>query len=92
MIEEIGDVGVLFLPVGEVTTVPIDTAVEIVRRLEPLIVVPMHYKTKAFTGNLGPVDGFLDKMGARGLESRPKLSITPASLPSGTQVVVLNYV
>jgi len=92
MIEEIGDVGVLFLPVGEVTTVPIDTAVEIVRRLEPLIVVPMHYKTKAFTGNLGPVDGFLDKMGARGLEARPKLSITPASLPSGTQVVVLNYV
>jgi L-ascorbate metabolism protein UlaG (beta-lactamase superfamily) len=33
LIEEIGDIDILFLPVGEVSTMPIDTAVEIVRKL-----------------------------------------------------------
>jgi L-ascorbate metabolism protein UlaG (beta-lactamase superfamily) len=91
LIEEIGDVDILFLPVGEVSTMPIDTAVEVVRQLEPPIVIPMHYKTEAFTGNLSPVDKFLDKMRVRGLETRPKLSITSSSLPSSTQTIVLNY-
>jgi L-ascorbate metabolism protein UlaG (beta-lactamase superfamily) len=91
LIEEIGDIDILFLPVGEVSTMPIDTAVEIVRQLEPHIVIPMHYKTEAFTGDLSPVDKFLDKMRIRELEARPKLSITSSSLPSSTQTVVLNY-
>jgi L-ascorbate metabolism protein UlaG (beta-lactamase superfamily) len=92
LIEEIGDVGILFLPVGEVSTIPIDTATEIIRQLEPPIVIPMHYKTKAFTGNLGPLDKFLDTMRIRELEAKSKLSITLSSLPSSTQTVVLNHV
>ncbi len=91
LIEEIGDIGILFLPVGEVSTIPIDTAVEIVRQLEPPIVIPMHYKTEAFTGNLSPVDKFLDKMRIRELEAKPKLSITSSSLPSSTQTIALNH-
>ncbi|MGA2670077.1 MAG: MBL fold metallo-hydrolase, partial [Dehalococcoidia bacterium] len=91
LIEEIGDIGILFLPVGEVSTIPVDTAVEIVRQLEPAIVIPMHYKTKAFTGKLSPVDKFLDNMRIRELEAKPKLSITSSSLPSSTQTVVLNH-
>jgi L-ascorbate metabolism protein UlaG (beta-lactamase superfamily) len=91
LIEEIGDIDILFLPVGEVSTMPIDTAVEIVRQLEPHIVIPMHYKTEAFTGDLSPVDKFLDKMRIRELETRPKLSITSSSLPSSTQTIVLDY-
>jgi L-ascorbate metabolism protein UlaG (beta-lactamase superfamily) len=89
--DEIGDVGILFLPVGEVSTISVDTAMEIVRRLEPLVVIPMHYKTDAFTGNLSTADAFLDKIGARGLEPKPKLSITSSSLPGSTQVVLLSY-
>jgi L-ascorbate metabolism protein UlaG (beta-lactamase superfamily) len=91
LIEEIGDIGILFLPVGEVSTIPIDTAMEIVRQLEPPIVIPMHYKTEAFTGNLSPVGKFLDKMRIKWIESKPKISITSSSLPSSTQTIVLNY-
>jgi len=91
LIEEIGDIDILFLPVGEVSTITVDTAVEIVRQLEPPIVIPMHYKTETFTGDLSPVDKFLDKMRIRELEARPKLSITSSSLPGSTQTIVLNY-
>jgi L-ascorbate metabolism protein UlaG (beta-lactamase superfamily) len=91
LVEEIGDIDILFLPAGEVSTILIDTAVEIVRQLEPHIVIPMHYKTETFTGNLSPVDRFLDKMRIREPEARPNLSITSSSLPTPTQTVVLNY-
>ncbi|MFO7996075.1 MAG: MBL fold metallo-hydrolase, partial [Dehalococcoidia bacterium] len=89
LVEELGDIDVLFLPVGEVSTIPVDTAVDIVRQLAPSIVIPMHYKTEAFTGDLALVDKFLDKMRVRELEARPNLSITSSSLPSSTQIVVL---
>jgi L-ascorbate metabolism protein UlaG (beta-lactamase superfamily) len=92
LIEEIGDVGILFLPVGEVSTIPIDTAMEIIRQLEPPIVIPMHYKTEVFTGDLSPVAKFLDTMRIKDLEAKAKLSITASSLPGSTQTVVLNYV
>ena len=92
LVEEIGDVGILFLPVGEVTTIAIDTAMDVLRQLEPHIVIPMHYKTKTFTGKLGSVDKFLDKMRIPDLEAKPKLSITASALPSGMQIVVLNHV
>jgi L-ascorbate metabolism protein UlaG (beta-lactamase superfamily) len=91
LVEELGDVDILFLPAGEVSTIPVDTAVEIIRQLEPPIVIPMHYKTEAFTGNLSLVDKFLDKMRIRELEAKPKLSITSSSLPATTQTIVLNY-
>jgi L-ascorbate metabolism protein UlaG (beta-lactamase superfamily) len=91
LIEEIGDIDILFLPVGEVSTILIDTAVEIVRQLEPSIVIPMHYKTEAFTGDLSLVDKYLDKMRIRKLEAGPKLSITQSSLPTPTQTIVLSY-
>jgi L-ascorbate metabolism protein UlaG (beta-lactamase superfamily) len=91
LIEELGDIDILFLPVGEVSTMPIDTAVEIVRQLEPPIVIPMHYKTEAFTGKLSPVNKFLDQMRIKWIESKPKLSITSSSLPSSTQTMVLTY-
>jgi len=91
LVEELGDVDILFLPVGEVSTIPVETAVEIVRQLEPSVVIPMHYKTEAFTGNLSPLDKFLDKMRIRELEAKPKLSITSSSLPTPTQTIVLSY-
>ncbi len=91
LIEEIGNVDVLFLPVGEVSTVSIDTAVETVRQLEARIVIPMHYKSALVNKQLEPVSKFLTKMGVPELESRPKLSITSSSLPASTQVVLLEF-
>ena len=91
LVEEIGDVDILFLPVGEVSTISLDIALEIIGQLEPRVVIPMHYQTPVFTGNLAPLEKFLNKMRIRELEPKPKLSIATSSLPSSTQVVVLSY-
>jgi L-ascorbate metabolism protein UlaG (beta-lactamase superfamily) len=92
MVDELGVIDILFLPVGEVSTIPVTTAVETVKELNPHIVIPMHYKTNAVARSLEPVDKFLKEMGIREAEPRSKLSISESSLPSGTQVVVLSYV
>lgn len=92
MVDELGVIDILFLPVGEVSTIPVSTAVETVKELNPHIVIPMHYKTNVVARSLEPVDKFLKEMGIREAEPRSKLSISESSLPSGTQVVVLNYV
>jgi len=92
MVDELGVIDILFLPVGEVSTIPVSTAVETVKELNPHIVIPMHYKTSVVARSLEPVDKFLKEMGIREAEPRSKLSISESSLPSGTQVVVLNYV
>ena len=54
----IGDVDVLFLPVGDGPTVGGERAAAIVRELGPRLVVAMHYRTEAI-GFLEPPDAFL---------------------------------
>jgi L-ascorbate metabolism protein UlaG (beta-lactamase superfamily) len=89
-VEEVGNVDVLLVPVGGVSTINAPMAAEVVRQLEPKIVVPMHYKTPALKRELEPADRFLKEMGVKEITSRPKLSISKANLPATTQVLLLD--
>jgi len=60
----IGEVDVLFLPVGDGPTVGGTRAAAIVRELRPRLVLPMHYRTDA-VNFLDPPDAFLDALGGR---------------------------
>ncbi|TET26727.1 MAG: lactamase [Dehalococcoidia bacterium] len=90
-VEEISNVDVLLLPVGGVSTISAPLAAEVVRQLEPKAVVPMHYKTPALNWKLEPVSEFLKEIGVKGVSSQPKLSVTRSSLPTSTQVFLLDY-
>ena len=59
----IGQVDVLFVPVGEGPTIGGEPAVALVRSLAPRLVVPMHYRTAA-VNFLEPPDAFLAALGA----------------------------
>jgi L-ascorbate metabolism protein UlaG (beta-lactamase superfamily) len=58
----IGHVDVLFVPVGGGPTIGGAAAAELVRSLEPAVIVPMHYRTPA-VNFLEPPDEFLDALG-----------------------------
>ena len=60
----IGEIDVLFLPVGDGPTVGGERAAAVVRALRPRLVVPMHYRTPA-VNFLEPPDAFLEALGAR---------------------------
>jgi L-ascorbate metabolism protein UlaG (beta-lactamase superfamily) len=92
-IEELDNVDVLLLPVGGLDTINAPMAAEIVRRLEPKVVIPMHYKTEALSQEweLEPVDRFLREVGVEQITPQAKLSFTRSSLPTSTQVLLLDY-
>ena len=90
-VEELGNVDVLLLPVGGVSTINAPMAAEVVRQLEPKAVIPMHYKTQALSWELQPVERFLKEIGVKDINPQPKLSFTRSSLPVSTQVFLLDY-
>jgi L-ascorbate metabolism protein UlaG (beta-lactamase superfamily) len=57
----IGEVDLVFLPVGAGPTIGPEQAEVIVERLGPRWVVPMHYRTER-VNFLEPADGFLERM------------------------------
>ncbi|MBI4285798.1 MAG: MBL fold metallo-hydrolase [Chloroflexi bacterium] len=89
-IEDISKVDVLLVPVGGVTSLNAATAAEVVRQLEPKMVLPMHYRTPQLS-HLDPVEKFLREVGVTGLSPQPKLNITAANLPESTQTILLSY-
>ncbi len=90
-IEEIDNVDVLLLPVGGVSTINAAMAAEVVRQLEPKVVVPMHYKTPALGWELEPVERFLKEIGAAQITPQPKLILSKSNLPASSQVFLLSY-
>ena len=88
-VEEMGNVDILMVPVGGVSTINASMAAEIVRKLEPKVVIPMHYKTAKTTRDLEPVENFLKEMGLTQVEPRPKFTVSKSNLPLTMQVIVL---
>jgi L-ascorbate metabolism protein UlaG (beta-lactamase superfamily) len=90
-VEAIGDVDVLVVPVGgHGLTLDATGAVELVSRLEPKYVVPVHFddgKTKYEMPQEG-VENFLKEMGASP-EPESKFKVSAKEMPLETTVVVL---
>ncbi len=85
--EAIGQVDLLFLPVGGGPTIGAEQAATIAERLNPRWVVPMHYRTHRINF-LEPADAFLERMPH--VERVPETGFDTESIP-GTgrpQVVV----
>src|SRR3989344_2827745 len=91
-IEELGVVDVLMVPVGGVYTIGPTDAGEIVRDIEPAIVIPMHYSVPGLNaeafGELAKVDDFLSEV-ALTVERADKLSLKKAEIGEDKKVVVL---
>jgi L-ascorbate metabolism protein UlaG (beta-lactamase superfamily) len=90
-VEEISGVEVLMVPVGGLCTIDAAAAAEVVRQLEPRVIIPMHFKTDAVSFDLEPVANFLKEMGMKQLSPEHQLSLTKSTLPHETRVVVLDY-
>ena len=90
-LEELEAVDILMVPVGGRSTINAPVASEIIRQVEPKVVLPMHYQTDALKRELDPVSNFLSDFGSEMTDPQPKVSYTRANLPVSTQVVLLDY-
>jgi len=93
-LEEIGNVDVLFVPVGGGETIGPAEANNLISQIEPKIVVPMHYAAAqlSFEYDLAPLDKFTHERGIKEIAPEEKLTVTAANLPpesDETRVVIL---
>lgn len=90
MVEEMGSIDVLLIPVGGQTTIGAAEASEVISLLEPSLVLPMHYALPNSRAQLDPLDKFLKEMGLKVEKPVEQLRVSKGSLPVETEVVVLS--
>jgi len=88
----IGDIDILFIPVGGTFTINGNEAVRIINKLEPKAVVPIHYKILGLKRSeiAGPEE-FLHSLGVENANPIDEWKVKASDLPlDGRRVVVLN--
>jgi hypothetical protein len=90
LIEEIGSIDVLLVPVGGGKALAPAQAAAVITQLDPSIVVPMHYRAgESLEDGLGPLELFCREVGLKDSAPEPKLSVARGSLPGEVRIVVL---
>lgn len=92
-IDQIGSVDILLVPVGGHYTISAEEAAELVKKIEPSIVIPMHYNREGLNPTifkeLTTLDEFLKKMGVDKIAAEPALTVKREDLEGEMRVVVL---
>lgn len=89
LLQKIGRVDVLLIPVGGIYTIDGNQAALAVKKIKPRIAVPMHYKTPALVFDLQTSDKFLRHFPDYSTERI--LRLTADSLPPPIKVTVLDF-
>ena len=90
-LEEVNGVDILFVPIGGIYTLDFKQASEVIGQVEPLIVVPMHYKVRGMTSSfkdLAAVDDFTKELGVK-VEPVSRFFVSKDKLPEEREVVVM---
>jgi L-ascorbate metabolism protein UlaG (beta-lactamase superfamily) len=88
-LREIGNVDILFIPVGGYYTIDAKTATEVCDQLKPKVIIPMHYRTNKGLSAIGGVDEFLrGKARVKWLDTS-QVEFKAGELPEAGQIIVL---
>lgn len=88
-IAEIGDIDILFIPIGGVFTIDAKMAGTVIEDLKPKVAIPMHYKTAKCDWPLNTIDDFaIDKNNFKRFNSS-EMDFKAGKLPGLTEIVIL---
>ncbi|MBI2669838.1 MAG: MBL fold metallo-hydrolase [Candidatus Yanofskybacteria bacterium] len=87
-IEQIGDVDILFIPVGGKYTIDGKEAVEVIKQIEPKIIVPMHYKITGLNIDVDGPQKFFKEIGIKP-EEVESYRIAAKNLPTEEMKLVM---
>ena len=92
-LETIGEVDILMVPVGGIYTIDSEEALQLIKRIEPSIVIPMHYNSDKLDqknfGKLTQINEFTKKFGLDHVAPIPKLIYKKEEIEQEMKVVVL---
>ena len=84
--EKIGNIDVLFIPIGGTFTVDDKSAWNIIKKLKPRIVIPMHYKIGGLSLPIAGIDPFLEQNKYKVLPVGNEIEIDKEDLPDELEV------
>jgi len=87
--DTISGVDILMIPVGGNYTIDGEKAAKIVKKIEPHIVIPMHFKTKGLTVEIEDEKKFCDAIGNCPKERLAKLNIKKKDLENKNAEVII---
>ena len=85
-VEKIGDVDILFIPIGGTFTIDADKAWNIINAVKPKIAIPMHYKIGGLSLPIAGIDTFLEKSKYKILKVGNEIDIEKEDLPREPEV------
>lgn len=88
-LEAIGNIDILMAPVGEKYTLGVKKILELVKKMEPSIIIPMHYKINGSTMDIKDEKSFCNEIGNCPKEKVAKLNIKKKDLEGKTMDVVV---
>lgn len=89
ILDKLSGVDILFVPVGGLDTLDVKIAAELVRKIEPKIVIPMHYKIPGLTLDLQTEKAFCDAVGNCPSQKVAKLNIKKKDIDEKKAEIVL---
>jgi L-ascorbate metabolism protein UlaG (beta-lactamase superfamily) len=89
MLDKLNGVDVLFIPIGGSDALDAKLATELVHKIEPRVIIPMHYKIPGLTLPLETEKAFCSTMGNCPMQTLPKLNIKKKDLDGKLMEVVL---
>lgn len=89
VLDHIGDVDVLLLPVGGGPVMDAKTAMDVMESVEPRVCVPYYHNAADSSLEIGGVEAFLKEVGALNIEEEKKFTLKGRSaLPEGNMTFV----
>ncbi len=87
-IHQIGDVDILFIPIGGTYTIDADKAWNVVKKINPKITIPMHFKLEGLSLPISSIDPFLEKNSYKILKVGNEIDIEKDELPKEKEIWV----
>ena len=87
-VQQIGDVDVLFIPIGGNFTIDAEKAWNVINGIKPKIVIPMHYKFGGLSLPIAEIDPFLAKNNFDVLHVGNEIDIEREDLPENPEIWV----
>lgn len=84
--EKIGDVDILFIPVGGNFTIDANDAWKIVNLIKPSIIIPMHYKIGGLSLPIDTIDKFLETSIFKILKVGNEIDFEKADIPNESEI------
>jgi L-ascorbate metabolism protein UlaG (beta-lactamase superfamily) len=88
IIQQLGNVDILFIPIGGTYTIDANQAWNIINKIHPKITIPMHYKVEGLSLPIAGIDPFLHKITHKILKVGNEIDIEKEELPKDPELWV----